>query len=211
MTGDEGYGLPSDGPSPGGSAYGGSAYGGQGKPGYGGPSGYGTAPGYGVPAFGPPGMLASTADRDRVADVLKAAFGEGRLNKDEFDARCTQAMNARTYGDLAPIVADLPGGMAYGTAPVPYTPYQPVPAPTSGLATGSLVCGILEIFTLGMTSIPAVVLGHMARSEIRRTGKRGDGMALAGLVLGYLAIAGWALAIIAAAAIASRTGGPPAG
>jgi hypothetical protein len=149
-------------------------------------------------------MLASAADRDRMIDLLKTAFGEGRLTKDEFDERCTRVMNARTYGDLAPIVADLPGGAGLGAAPaVPYQGYQPVMERTSGLAAGALVCGILELFTVGITCIPAVILGHMARSEIRQTGKRGDGMALAGLVLGYLAIAGWVIAIAAAAAISA--------
>jgi hypothetical protein len=144
-------------------------------------------------------MLASAADRERMIDLLKAAFGEGRLSKDEFDERCTRVMNARTYGDLAPIVADLPGGTVFGTPPLsPYRAYPPFMAPTSGLAAGSLVCGILEVVTLGLTSIPAVILGHMARTEIRRTGKRGDGMAITGLILGYLAFIGWALFIVAA-------------
>jgi uncharacterized protein DUF1707/uncharacterized protein DUF4190 len=151
-------------------------------------------------------MLASAADRDRVAELLKVAFGDGRLTKDEFDERFDQVMNARTYGDLAPIVADLPAG----AAPAPY-PYRPVTTQTSGLATGSLICGILEIFTAGMTGIPAIVLGHMARGEIRRTGKRGDGMAIAGLVLGYLAMAGWVVFLIAVIAVASGSSGGPAG
>jgi len=164
---------------------------------------YGT-PRYGVPGFGPPGMLASAADRDQMIELLKNAFGEGRLTKDEFDERCTLVMDARTYGDLAPIVADLPGDAA---PPAPYQPYEPVMERTSGLAAGALVCGILELFTVGLTGIPAVVLGHMARGEIRRTGKRGDGMAIAGLVLGYLAIVGWVIAIATAAAITAHGGG----
>ena len=189
MTGDQRYGPRSGGhyETP---RYGGSGFG---------PPG---TPRYGVPGFGPPGMLASAADRDRMIEVLKTAFGEGRLTKDEFDERCTQVMDARTYGDLAPIVADLPGGAGLGTAPpMPYQPYEPVMDRTSGLAAGALVCGILELFTVGLTAIPAVILGHMARNEIRETGKRGDGMALTGLVLGYLAIAGWVIAIAAAASI----------
>jgi hypothetical protein len=143
-----------------------------------------------------------------VAELLKVSFGDGRLTKDEFDERFEQVMNARTYGELAPIVADLPGA-----APVQPYPYQPVVAATSGLATGSLVCGILEVFTAGMTGIPAIILGHMARSEIRRTGKRGDGMAIAGLVLGYLAMAGWVVFLIAIIAVASgaASGGPVGG
>jgi hypothetical protein len=71
--------------------------------------------------------------------------------------------------------------------------------PTSGLAIGSMVCGIAEVFTLGFAAIPAVILGHLARAQIRRTGERGDGMAIAGLVLGYLGIAGWLFIILAIA------------
>ena len=207
MTEDQGFGSGSD-----------SRPGGQ-PPRYGPPS-YGANP-YSTGSYGGsagqspygPGMLASGVDRDRVVDVLKAAYGEGRLDKDEFDARCARAMAARRYGDLGPIVADLPGGSAfappaplspYVQSPFPANPYASAPAPTSGLATGSMICGILEVFTLGLTSIPAVILGHMARSEIRSTGKRGDGMAITGLVLGYIAIGLWALAIIALIVAATR-------
>ena len=159
-------------------------------------------PQYG-PAYGQPGMLASAADRDRTIDVLKAAYGEGRLTKDEFDARSARVMAARRYGDLAAIVADLPAGplgpMIPYQQPGYYQAMVPV-TPTNGLAIGSLVCGILEFFTLGLASIPAVILGHLARGQIRRTGERGDGMAIAGLILGWMAIGGWALFILALAA-----------
>ena len=169
------------------------------------PPGYGQAgyprPGYG-PAYGP-GMLASAADRDRTIDVLKAAYGEGRLTKDEFDTRSARAMAARRYGDLAAIVADLPAGPLGPVIPYHQPGYYQamVPVtPTNGLAIGSLVCGILEFFTLGLAAVPAVILGHLARGQIRRTGERGDGMAIAGLILGWLAIGGWALFILALAA-----------
>jgi hypothetical protein len=148
-------------------------------------------------------MLASAADRDRTIDVLKAAYGEGRLTKDEFDARSARAMAARRYGDLATIVADLPAGPLGPVIPYHQPGYYQamVPVtPTNGLAIGSLVCGILEFFTLGLAAVPAVILGHLARGQIRRTGERGDGMAIAGLILGWLAIGGWALFILALAA-----------
>lgn len=59
---------------------------------------------------------------------------------------------------------------------------------TSGLAITSLVCGILGFFCLGITSIVAVITGHMAKSKIKRAAGAigGDGLALAGLILGYL-------------------------
>jgi len=71
-----------------------------------------------------------------------------------------------------------------------------------------MLCGIAEIFTLGLAAIPAVILGHLARGQIRQTGERGDGMAVAGLVLGYLAIAGWALVILLVAANGGSCGPP---
>ncbi|PJK13682.1 hypothetical protein CO613_09300 [Lysobacteraceae bacterium NML07-0707] len=71
------------------------------------------------------------------------------------------------------------------------------PRQTSGLAITSLVCGILGFFT-GITAIIAIVTGHMARSEIRRTPDRyeGDGLALAGLVMGYLVTGLYLLALL---------------
>jgi hypothetical protein len=192
--GPQAYGPPSYGPVP---PYGPLPPYGQ-MPPYG-QAPYGQLP-YGQPGAVHPGMLTATADRERTMDVLKAAYGEGRITKDEFDLRAGRAMSARTYAQLAAVVADLPAGPHLGV--MPYQPgyYPAVNTPTSGLAVGALVCGILELFTLGFAAIPAVILGHLARGQIRRTGERGDGMAVAGLVLGYLGIGIWTLVIIALAA-----------
>jgi hypothetical protein len=197
--GSNGFPLP---PSYGPPSYGTTPYGSTPAP-YGQPPGYPPYP-YGHARYVQPGMLAATADRERTMDVLKAAYGEGRLTKEEFDSRSARVLAARTYADLAAIVADLPAGPAGPVMPYQAGYYPPmVPAqPTSGLAIGSMVCGIAEIFTLGFAAIPAVILGHLARAQIRRTGERGDGMAVAGLVLGYLGIAGWLFIILA---IASHT------
>ena len=54
------------------------------------------------------GLRASRADRERVIDLLKAAFVQGRLERDEFDARIGQAVASRTYGELAAVTADIP-------------------------------------------------------------------------------------------------------
>jgi hypothetical protein len=54
-------------------------------------------------------LRASHADREQVIDVLKAAFVQGRLTKDEFDLRVGQVLASRTYGDLDALTADIPG------------------------------------------------------------------------------------------------------
>jgi hypothetical protein len=147
---------------------------------------------------GPPGMLAAAADRERAVDVLKAAFGEGRVTKDEFDYRVNQVAQARTYADLGVVIADLPAGPLGGVsqyqgglpATAPY--YPPARQTTNGLAVGSLVCALLGI------SLPAVIMGHVARNQIRERNEGGDGLAIAGLVIGWLGIAFYALMFIAA-------------
>jgi Domain of unknown function (DUF4190) len=54
---------------------------------------------------------------------------------------------------------------------------------------GSLICGIGQIFVWTPASIAAVIMGHIARRQIKQNGESGDGMAVAGLVLGWIGIA----------------------
>ncbi|WP_328495889.1 DUF1707 and DUF4190 domain-containing protein [Streptomyces sp. NBC_00414] len=147
----------------------------------------------------PPGhsMLASTADRERAVDVLRAGFGEGRMQQPEFEKRVARAYAARTVGELALLVADLPQGpvpLPAASGPVPRTFLPVAVAPkTNEKAVGAAICGVLCLVTVGLTGIPAVILGHTARSEMRHTGEGGEGLALTGLVFGWLSTVGWAL------------------
>jgi hypothetical protein len=163
--------------------------------------------GYGAIA-GPPGMLAANADRERAIDVLRAGYAEGRLTKAEHDDRAARIYAARTYGELGALTADLPAGPAHYRS-TGYLPQPVVQRPVNSMAVAALVCGIGEFFTLGLTAIPAIVLGHTARRQMRRTGERGDGMALAGLVFGWAGVA--LLAVILAGllivvSVATKTG-----
>jgi DUF1707 SHOCT-like domain len=54
-------------------------------------------------------MRVSDADRDRVAETLRDAAGQGRLTFDELEERLSQAYAAKTYADLEEVVRDLPG------------------------------------------------------------------------------------------------------
>ena len=62
-------------------------------------------------------LRASHADREQVIGVLKAAFVQGRLTKDEFGTRVGQAFTSRTYAELAKVTADLPAGLMDAPAP----------------------------------------------------------------------------------------------
>src|SRR5499433_3554404 len=64
-------------------------------------------------------LRVSHADREQVIGVLKAAFVQGRLAKDEFDLRVGQAFASQTYAELAAVTADLPGGLAGAQPPQP--------------------------------------------------------------------------------------------
>ena len=81
------------------------------------------------------------------------------------------------------------------------------PRQTSALAVVSLVAGILGWTLLPVLgSVVAIVCGHLARAEIRRAPQalEGDGLAVAGLVMGYLVIG---LGVLAVAAVILFFGG----
>jgi uncharacterized membrane protein len=193
------------------------------------PGGYpappGAYPGYPVPTGAYPvsqagyqvraqaSMRAASADRERAVDVLKAGFAEGRLTQDEYNDRMGRAYAARTYGELAALTADLPAG-ALPPAAWPMPAYQPPPpGGTNSLAIASMVLGVAEFFTGGLTAIPAVICGHVARRQMKQTAQRGDGMATSGLVLGYMAIIFWSVLLVGimvgAAISITKTGGQP--
>ena len=72
---------------------------------------------------GPRDLRCSDVDRERVAEALREAAGDGRLTLSELEERLDATFRARTYGDLEPMTRDLPAG------PYPL-PALPVPART---------------------------------------------------------------------------------
>jgi len=126
-------------------------------------------------------LRASHADREQVINVLKAAFVQGRLAKDELHARVDQTFASRTYAELAAITADLPAGLAAITADLPAGLARPEPVrrpargegerpvarpgPVIGVATG-LYAGVWPLALLvpwpqgadGDSVMPAVLI-----------------------------------------------------
>ena len=112
------------------------------------------------------------------------------------------AYGPNAWPGSAPPVQPPYGATPYGASPYGAAPYgQPVyVAPggrsTNGLAIASFVCSILGIFFI--TFIVAIVLGFVARSQIRKSGgqQKGDGLAIAAIIIGFAWVAFYVLVII---------------
>ncbi len=96
-----------------------------------------------------------------------------------------------------------------GQVPGPYSGY-PVMTPTNGKATTALIVGITTLVLswccgFGVLGLVAIVLGTKARSEIRRSEGRqsGEGVALAGIITGAIALVIGVLVIVALGALLS--------
>ncbi|MEV8566667.1 DUF1707 domain-containing protein [Streptomyces sp. NPDC051322] len=89
-----------------------------------------------------PEMRASDAERERIAESLREAVAEGRLDMAEFEHRLDAAYQARTHGELEPLVRDLPapGGAAAVAEPQPKSGWA---ARIGGPATST---GALAVF-----------------------------------------------------------------
>jgi len=106
-------------------------------------------------------IRASHADRNRVVDVLKAAFIEGRLTKDELDTRLSQTLAARTYADLAALTADIPPGTKLARQPRPDR--APAPQSTRWVSHRAVKSGAATIGGIAVAVIvTGVVLGNPA-------------------------------------------------
>ncbi len=131
--------------------------------------------------------------------------GTANADNAQFCVKCGAAFPAAPGAAPGPAAppATTPSGwpappVGASSYPASAQPYQG-PVESSGKALGSLICGILFFFF--PFAIVAIVLGHLALSDIRRAAGRltGQGMAIAGLVLGYAGIAFIPIILIVAA------------
>ena len=113
---------------------------------------------------------------------------------------CAACGNNMAAGELFCRVCGRDAGAVVGAPPAVATPSSAMPPPkTSGKAIVSLVCGLL--FFVPFLFIVAIVYGHLGLSEIRKSAGRltGEGIAIAGLVLGYMGIVSIPMVLIIAA------------
>jgi hypothetical protein len=98
-------------------------------------------------------LKASDSDRDRVLDMLKAAFAQGRLTKDEFDARVGQTLLARTWGDLTELTDDIPAW------PLPRPAHKPARQPSGESAPAlikAVACAIIALSAVTLAGMPGM-------------------------------------------------------
>ena len=94
-------------------------------------------------------LRAAHADREHAIELLKTAFVQGRLTKDELDARAGHALTARTYAELAALTADIPAGPPAARPPRQSARPQNQPHPVRNAAIGSvsfLTAGLLALW-----------------------------------------------------------------
>jgi Domain of unknown function (DUF1707) len=140
-------------------------------------------------------LRAAHADREHVIDLLKAAFVQDRLTKDELDSRTGRALIARTYAELAALTADIP--VAPPAARPPHHPARPQnrPAqahPVRNAAVGSASCltvaflafcygaslddhntpWFLLLTLFALLAVPCIIAQAVATSVQRRRSRR---------------------------------------
>ena len=141
-------------------------------------------------------LRTSRADREQAVDVLKAAFVQGRLAKDEFDSRVGQVFASRTYADLDALTADIPDEVISAQPPAEHAPEVGrvlsfktaacvgavgagpsmtsavvVLAQSSGVpaVAGVLFVGLTGLFVAGLLAALLILGSWIARRPQRRT------------------------------------------
>ncbi len=124
-------------------------------------------------------MRASDHDREQVAERLRKAAAEGRLLAEELEHRLARALRAQTYGELDPLVSDLPGGQAAVTR---RRPLPPAPVLVLGAAAAVVAVAVLAVTVMVMASLFAawglwLVLAWWMFGRGRRSAHRHRGRA----------------------------------
>jgi hypothetical protein len=134
-------------------------------------------------------LRASHADREQAIAMLKAAFVQGRLTKDEFDLRVGRVFASRTYADLDALTADIPDGLA---SPQPTAEHAREPGKALSFKTAARVGAVgaapsmasAAVVLVQSSGVPAVV-------GVLFVGL--TGLLVAGLLATLLVVLSWVL------------------
>lgn len=125
-----------------------------------------------------PHLRCADADREQVADFLRERCAEGRLGVDELSERLERVYGARTYGELDPVMADLP------------RPVAAAPAPRSGSRAVLITLAVVATIVVGLQAIPLILIPVLA--------------IVAGITVGIVSLAAPVLAIVGGAVWLAR-------
>ena len=111
-------------------------------------------------------IRAGHADREQVIEALKNAFVQGRLTRDELDARAGRALAARTRAELAALTADIPVGPAVARPDVAAAPRHAAgrwserpPGRAAAWSSRSPPCGSPRTSSIRMASATPIIPG----------------------------------------------------
>lgn len=187
--------LPSYGSGPSSSSQGPASF----KPGAShgsGGSAYGSAtPGVessGTAAYGSASYGSSPSD---YGNSQSGTYGGGDYSSGNYGAPASEPANPSPAYNPAPTydAQSSPYGAPYGA------PGYPVRRGTNGLAIASLITGIVSLMAtwpFGLVGIAPVIMGHIAVKQCKERGQEGKGLAIGGLVTGYIAIGGFILIVL---------------
>ena len=103
----------------------------------------------------------------------------------------------QNFTGAAPAAPQVPGYTpAPGYSQAPGSAQAPSAAPTNTMAIVSMISSIIGWFAFGSLCIVGVILGHISLKQLKTSGEGGRGMALTGLIMGYIGIAGWVIGLI---------------
>ena len=134
-------------------------------------------------------LRTSHADREQAIGVVKAAFVQGRMTKEEFDLRVGQVLASRTYADLNALTADIPSGV---TSAQPSTEHAREPGRALSFKTAARVGAVGA--APSMASAVVVLLqssGVPAVAGLLLVGV--TGLLVAGLLTALLMLLSWAV------------------
>ena len=127
-------------------------------------------------------LRASHADREQAIEVLKIAYAQGRLTKDEFGTRVGQAFASKTYAELTEVTADLPAGLMAGRPPRQLDRTRPRMSMNTALTAGA--------FTM-IAALVGLLAALMSRNAIAVISVTVIFALLGLLAFGALTVAAW--------------------
>ena len=140
-------------------------------------------------------LRASHAEREQVIGLLKAAFVQGRLAKDEFDVRVGRALTSRTRAELAALTADIPAGLA-GAQP---------PQPAREWSAKKAAAAVLGAIAVWWSIVVAVSLWVAENGPAQRS----PGVAIVLILLPVSLVSIWLIAVLLERRARRRSGAGP--